>query len=88
MLARGEPVLEVDVAVVEAADGGDFAARRRSQYSRMNWAIGHGSSGGRFGAQVREVADQHADQFALAVPEAGEQFALFFGRQQVGREAW
>ena len=34
----------------------------------------------------REVPDQHADQFALAVPEAGEQLAFFFGRQQVGGE--
>ena len=38
------------------------------------------------GAQLGEVADQDPDQFALAVPEAGEQFAFFFGRQQVGGE--
>jgi hypothetical protein len=32
---------------------------------------------------VREVAKQHTDEFALAVPETGEQLPFFFGREQV-----
>ena len=64
-----------------------MTSRRSSvQWSRMNWAIGHGSSGGRCARRSGEVADQHADQFALAVPEAGQQLPFFFGRQQVGRK--
>jgi hypothetical protein len=36
---------------------------------------------------IRKVTQQHADEFTLAIPEAGEQLAFFFGREQVGRKS-
>ena len=36
--------------------------------------------------QVRAVANQLANEVGLAVPEVGEQLALFFGGEQVRRE--
>ncbi len=35
---------------------------------------------------MSEMADQVLDQVSLAIPESGQQFAFFLGRQQVGRE--
>ena len=37
-------------------------------------------------AQVGEMPDQNANQFALAIPEARRQLAFFFGGQELGRE--
>ena len=45
-VGAGEAVLEVDVAVAQAADGDDSRSASSVQCSRMNWAIGQGSSGG------------------------------------------
>ena len=34
----------------------------------------------------REMAEQDAHELTLAIPEAGEQFALFLGSQEIGRK--
>ena len=63
-----EAVLVVDVAVVQAADGEHVAS---VVVAVVADELGHrpGFERRRTGGVRREVADQHPDQFALAVPE-------------------
>ena len=48
----GQPMLEMDVAIVQCGGPPDVAEPFSSQKSRMNWAIGQGSRGGRCGADA------------------------------------
>ena len=68
-VGRGEAVLQVDVTIVQATDGGDG--------TRFVAAVLPDKLGHRPGFQRRtvlpqagKVPNQHADQFALALPEA------------------
>ncbi len=79
---RSEPMLVMDVAIVQTTDGRFFAAfwcdvladelGHRPRFERRS-----------AGAQIREVSDEYPSEFRFAVPETGEQFSLFFWRQQV-----
>ena len=75
-------MLEVDVSVVETTDSQHFTLFFQAiipdelgHRPRFEWRF--------VDTQVREVANEHSDQIGLTFPEAGEQFAFFFGGQQV-----
>ena len=79
---RSEPMLVMDVAIVQTTDGGLFAALRGDVLADE---LGHRPRFERrsAGAQIREVSDEYPSEFRFAVPETGEQLSLFFWRQQV-----
>ena len=78
-------MLEVDVAVVEAANGDDASG---FVIAVIADELSHGPrlQSGAMLAKSREVADQHPNQLALGFPEVREQFAFFLGSQEVRRE--
>ena len=82
-ISRRQTMLTVDVAVVDSADvdlqsgvGIAIVANELSHRPRLER--------GPMGPELREIADERFDQFALAFPEGGKQLALFFGSQEVG----
>src|SRR5262249_55533463 len=81
----GEAVFTVDVAGVHAPDG-DHAARLG--VAVVADELGHRPRLPRWAVrpQPREMADEDADEFAFAIPEAGEEFAFLLGGEQVGGE--
>ena len=79
---RSEAMFVMDVAIVQTTDGRLFAALWCDVLADE---LGHGPRFERrsAGAQIREVSDEYPSEFRFAVPETGEQFSLFFWRQQV-----
>lgn len=84
-IGRGEPVLVVDVAVMEPTNGHDFAGGINAVVSNE---LGHrpGFEWWFAGPEIREMPNQDADEFTFAIPEAGQKFTLFFGSEEVRRK--
>ena len=76
---RGEAVLQMDVTVVQAADGRD---RTGLVAAVLADELGHGPRLHRRSmlAQAREAPFEDTDQLTLALPEAAQQLTLFFRR--------
>jgi hypothetical protein len=70
-VGAGEPMLVVNVTVAESADGNYVAAFIGAMLADK---LGHRPRLERRAdsPQVREVAEQYANQFAFAVPETGK----------------
>ncbi len=84
-IGRGQSMFEVDVAIVQAADGSDIA---RIVGAVVTNELGHGPGfqGWPMLPEPGETADQNPDQFALDLPEICQQLAFFLGREQIGRK--
>lgn len=80
-----EAMLEVDVAIMEAADGGGGSSVFVGMFADE---LGHrpGFKCRSLLAQSGEVSYQHANQLAFSFPEIGEERLFFLRRQQVRRE--
>jgi hypothetical protein len=82
-----EPVLVMDIAVTESANGDDFRTFIRAVFADE---LSHGPRFERWpdGTQfARKMAEQDAHELALAVPETRKQLALFFRSEEVGRKS-
>src|SRR6185369_4849223 len=81
----GEPVLQVDVTIVQPADGGNGPGLvtavlpnelgHRPRFERRTML-----------PQAREAANQDANQLVLVLPETRQQLPLLVRRQQIGGE--
>jgi hypothetical protein len=86
-IRRSKPMLVVNVTIAQPANGNHFASLVRAMFANE---LSHWPRLERRTASaqvVGEMAEQHPNQLALAIPEAGEQLSFFFGREQVGRES-
>jgi hypothetical protein len=78
-IGAGEPVLVVDVSVAKSANGDDLGALISTVFANE---LGHWPRFKRRadGTQFAwKMAEEYANELTLTVPEAGQQFALFFG---------
>src|SRR5579883_153395 len=84
-VGRGEAMLKVNVAIVQAANCHDTASVIIAVVADK---LSHGPrlQSGAMLAEAGEVADEHPHQFTFRFPEIGEQFALFLGSEQIRRE--